>query len=128
MTVGDSNDYPLHINRSLKSSVLVKLCKVMSKESKVIESVSEKTDKYDYYWIIKHQYQKLRGRLMNLAETLKEDQEARKALKGIFHDYLDQAHYSTQSEIERHLIETKFIDGQDKTPIAVLKGFEEEIN
>jgi hypothetical protein len=100
----------------------------MSKVSKVeVGSVGESTNKHDYYWIVKHQYQKLRARLMNLAEATEKDAEARKALKGIIHDYIDQAHYSTQDELDRHLIATNYIDGDSKCPIGVLKSFEEEI-
>lgn len=81
-----------------------------------------------YYGIIKHQYQKLRARLMNMAETLKDDLEARKALKGIFHDYLDQAHYDTQEEIRNFMKAKGYVDSETDTPTPVLKGFEEEIN
>jgi hypothetical protein len=98
----------------------------MSKE-KYISVSGMAISKYNYYGIVKHHYQKLRARLMNLAETLEKDQESRKALKSIFHDYLDQAHYSTQEELERHLIATEYIDGQSKCPIGVLQGFEEEV-
>lgn len=94
-----------------------------------VYSDGSKPMKHDYYWIIKHQYQKLRGRLMNLAETLKEDQEARMALKGIFHDYLDDAHYTTQDEITKHLVKTEYLDEQATLPIPALKGFgDDKIN
>jgi hypothetical protein len=80
-----------------------------------------------FYGIIKHQYQKLRARLMNLAETLKDDLESRKALKGIFHDYLDQAHYNTQEEIQKFMMAKGHIPPGNCSPAPILKGFEEEI-
>jgi hypothetical protein len=72
--------------------------------------------KQAYEYILREKMNTLRARLLNLADSITDNVERRKAMKGLIRDFCNNAYYPILREIESYLRYFKVLDegsGQD---------------
>lgn len=85
----------------------------MSKEKNSLPMIGESGYGQEAYkWIINGSMNKLRSRLLNLADSITDDQERRKAIKGLIKDFCGEAYYPMLDQIQDYLIFFKVLDGK----------------
>ena len=80
-------------------------------------------NRHAYEPIIHEQYNRLKARLMNLAESTARDNRQAESTKGLMKDFLNQAYFETLHNIEPYLKEFGVIDqseGHDGGPHSAL--------
>jgi hypothetical protein len=66
-----------------------------------------------FQWIVNEKMSRLRARLLNLADSITEDAERRRAVKGLIKDFCGEAYYPMLSKIEDYLKYFKVIEGDN---------------
>jgi hypothetical protein len=75
---------------------------------------SHQYNRHAYEPIIHEQYNRLKARLMNLAESTLPAGAQCSAAKGLMKDFLNQAYFETLHNIEPYLTEYGVLDGTDE--------------
>lgn len=75
-----------------------------------------------YKWILHEEFNKLKARLLNLAESTATNEQQREAMKGLIKDFTNQCYYSSLHNMEDYLEFFKVIDGRECEPDPVLEA------
>lgn len=75
---------------------------------------------YEYQHIYTHHIEKLKARLLNLADSMTTDERQANSIKGLIKDFCNLAHLDGRIELDNWAEVMKIIDGQRKTPVSNL--------
>ncbi len=76
---------------------------------------------YEYQHIYTHQIEKLKARLLNLADSMTTDERQANSIKGLIKDFCNLAHLEGREDLDNWAIEMRIVEEGDMTPVGNLK-------
>ena len=76
---------------------------------------------YEYQHIYTHQIEKLKARLLNLADSMTTDVRQANSIKGLIKDFCNLAHLEGREDLDNWAIEMKVIEEGDTVPVSNLR-------
>ena len=76
---------------------------------------------YEYQHIYTHQIEKLKARLLNLADSMTTDERQANSIKGLIKDFCNLAHLDGREDLDGWAIEMGIIKEEDTPPVANLR-------
>lgn len=87
-------------------------------ESKVEKAYT--MSKYEYQHIYTHHIEKLKARLLNLADSMTTDERQANSIKGLIKDFCNLAHLNGRTELDNWAMSRNIIDKGDFLPVSNL--------
>ena len=86
-----------------------------------IAQQSYKLGKYEYQHIYTHHIEKLKARLLNLADSMTTDERQANSIKGLIKDFCNMAHLDGRDELDKWAVEREIISKEDIIPVSNLR-------
>jgi len=84
-----------------------------------------KVSRFEYQHIYTHHIEKLKARLLNLADSMTTDERQASSIKGLIKDFCNLAHQDGREELDKWALEREIIREDDIVPVGVLgSGYE----
>lgn len=83
---------------------------------------SYKLGKYEYQHIYTHHIEKLKARLLNLADSMTTDERQANSIKGLIKDFCNLAHLDGRNELDNWAVEREIINKEDLIPVSCLRN------
>lgn len=85
------------------------------------EVIMMSSRQYEYQHIYTHQIERLKARLLNLADSMTQDERQANSVKGLIKDFCNLAHLEGREDLDNWAIEMKVIEEGDTVPVANLR-------
>ena len=83
---------------------------------------SYEVSRFEYQRIYTHQIEKLKARLLNLADSMTTDERQANSIKGLVKDFCNMAHLDGRNELDSWAVEREIITKDDLIPVANLRN------
>lgn len=93
---------------------------LMGKDVPYEDCLVMKPNKYEYQFIFTHHIEKLKARLLNLADSMTTDTRQAESIKGLIKDFCNLTHLDGRTELDTWAERMKIIDGESEMPVACL--------
>jgi phage portal protein BeeE len=77
--------------------------------------------KFEYQHIHTHHIEKLKARLLNLADSMTQDQRQADSMKGLIKDFCNLCHYDCREELDKWALEMGIIKENELYPVSNLR-------
>lgn len=81
---------------------------------------SYRLSKFEYQHIHTHHIEKLKARLLNLADSMTTDERQAKSMKGLIKDFCNMAHLDGRNDLDNWAVEREIISKHDITPVSCI--------
>lgn len=83
---------------------------------------SYKLSRFEYQHIYTHHIEKLKARLLNLADSMTTDERQANSIKGLIKDFCNLAHLDGREELDKWALEREIIREDDIMPVSNLRN------